>query len=142
MKNGESGVMSDEELKTQHSELKTPDSGIYTLHISVDKLLCIHIGALGPIHFSPGIYVYVGSAKRELNARIARHLRKEKKLHWHIDYLLATSGVKIVEVKKYFNKKECELSKEIEAKADSSVKHFGCSDCHCESHLFLIKKEM
>ena len=28
-----------------------------------------------------------------LDARVARHLRAEKKLHWHIDYLLERASV-------------------------------------------------
>ncbi len=34
-----------------------------------------------------GIYLYVGSAKKGLAQRLARHARKEKKRFWHIDYV-------------------------------------------------------
>jgi len=33
-----------------------------------------------------------------LENRINRHLRKEKKMHWHIDYLLASENAKIARV--------------------------------------------
>ncbi|WP_297498543.1 DUF123 domain-containing protein, partial [Thermococcus sp.] len=35
-----------------------------------------------------GYYVYVGSAMNSLEKRVERHFAREKKLHWHIDYLL------------------------------------------------------
>jgi hypothetical protein len=39
--------------------------------------------------------VYTGSAKRGLDARIERHIRHDKALHWHIDYLLTSPGVRV-----------------------------------------------
>ena len=38
-----------------------------------------------------GIYIYTGSAKKNIDSRIKRHLSNSKKLHWHIDYLLFPS---------------------------------------------------
>jgi Uri superfamily endonuclease len=72
-----------------------------------------------------------------LESRIRRHLSDEKKLHWHIDYLLEKS--EITDVIYNENKKvECELSQYIAQKTDG-VKDFGCSDCECESHLYYFK---
>ena len=47
----------------------------------------LQIGSLGEREFRAGHYVYVGSAARGLEARIARHGRLRKKMHWHFVYL-------------------------------------------------------
>jgi Uri superfamily endonuclease len=76
--------------------------------------------------------------------RIERHLSHEKKMHWHIDYLLNNKNSEIDEV--LFNistkKIECELAKIISKKGEEIPK-FGSSDCNCNSHLiyFKLKKD-
>jgi len=91
-------------------------------------------------NFKKGFYVYVGSALNNINKRVERHLRKEKKKHWHIDYFLEQA--KIIKIKKYPESvKECELSNKIKKKSDGFIKGFGCTDCKCESHLYYFKKE-
>ena len=73
-----------------------------------------------------------------LKKRIARHLRKDKKLHWHIDYLL--QHAEVVDVVSHFTdrRKECEYN-EIVANlpgAQIIVPKFGSTDCNrCSSHL-------
>jgi len=116
--------------------------GTYFLIINIKKPAIIKIGSLGKIKFEKGNYVYVGSAMNNLEKRIKRHLKnsKDKKKHWHIDYLLAGKNAKIMKViKKESNKKqECEIARKI-AKIGGAVKNFGSSDCKCKSHLFKIK---
>lgn len=96
----------------------------------------IVIGQKGKINFYKGYYVYIGSAMNSLEGRIQRHLSKDKKLHWHVDYLLDNPQSLINEV--YFSddgvKHECELAKSI-AENGKEVQGFGCSDCKCNSHL-------
>ncbi len=64
--------------------------GAYILLIVIEKEVNIEIGALGTIRFEKGHYCYVGSAVGPggIEARVGRHLKKGKKLKWHIDYLL------------------------------------------------------
>jgi len=66
---------------------RTP--GTYLLLFRVTTATHINIGRLGHLRLTPGVYVYVGSARGPggLSARIRRHLRREKRLHWHIDYI-------------------------------------------------------
>jgi len=59
----------------------------YQLHIHSPPLAPAD-RPLGEFDFPAGIRLH-GSAKRNFEARIARHLRQEKTLRWHIDYLLA-----------------------------------------------------
>lgn len=76
---------------------------------------------------------------RNLSKRIARHQRKEKKLRWHIDYLLSHPEVELIEVISYPSKikEECFYNQLLlNEKAEVSVKGFGSSDCReCPSHL-------
>src|SRR5512134_2327284 len=77
------------------------------LRLNQDSLL--RIGCLGAFDFPAGRYVYTGSARRDLEARIARHLSPAKRLHWHIDYLLCCAGVEVLRVRR-FRGAECAVN--------------------------------
>lgn len=115
--------------------------GTYVLLIKLNKKQSVKIGSLGTREFGKGRYAYVGSAMNSLRKRIARHLRKsgEKKMHWHIDHLLASENASIYEVlfKEADKKEECEIAQKISARG-TGINGFGCSDCNCKSHLFKI----
>jgi len=112
------------------------DSGCYQLVIRLDRERRIKIGALGTIAFAPGYYVYTGRAKKNFEKRIQRHLRNEKKKHWHIDYLLEKS--KIVDIF-YFHGRldECIINRTRlnGLKNYRIIAKFGSSDCRCPGHL-------
>lgn len=109
--------------------------GTYVLLTHVPYDLVISVGELGNLSFKAGYYAYVGSALGGLEARVGRHLRREKLAHWHIDYLLARARAVDVVVAESEERKECAVAGEL-AKNLSSVRGFGSSDCKCESHLF------
>ena len=113
--------------------------GIYLLIIQVGEDFAVDVGALCEIAFKKGLYAYVGSAQNNLEKRIFRHFRKEKKLFWHIDYFLKSENSKIVQVlfRDAPKAEECTLAGEVE-KLGKATEGFGCSDCHCKSHLFRI----
>lgn len=110
----------------------------YCLLIKKEKAGVLQIGRLGVFDFPPGYYVYTGSARRGMKARINRHLSQKKKLHWHIDYLLEESVVENVFLSE---KKECELNHELFSLPGATLisKKFGSSDCSCGSHLAYFK---
>jgi len=64
--------------------------GIYCLVIDISSNINPKIGALGRVKLKRGTYVYVGSAQNNLKKRIQRHFSNNKKIRWHIDYLLAS----------------------------------------------------
>ncbi len=113
--------------------------GSYCLIVEVNNEKAITIGKkLGKVTFKKGFYVYVGSAMNSLTARINRHLSDEKKLHWHIDYLLKNAEITDVIYTQSSEKVECDLSNYL-SKKTVGIKDFGCSDCKCESHLYYFK---
>lgn len=114
--------------------------GIYVLVLEVEKDVEVEVGSLGKLIFEKGIYLYIGSAQNNLERRIKRHLSKDKKFHWHIDYLLASREVKIVEVlyRELSKEWECKIAKSI---TGEPVSKFGASDCDCISHLFKVGKD-
>lgn len=116
--------------------------GTYCLIIEVKEDKEIKIGAIGEIRFKKGIYIYVGSAMNSLKARIARHKSENKKLHWHVDYLLNDESAKIVEVlyKVSDKKLECDIANSLSLKSENKITDFGCSDCKCDSHLFYFSE--
>ena len=117
--------------------------GCYCLIISMKKSEKLQIGNLyQDYNFMKGWYVYIGSAMNSLAGRIKRHLSDEKKMHWHIDYLLQSENSEIRDVLYNISDKkiECELANEI-AKDGNEIPKFGCSDCNCNSHLVYFKRK-
>jgi len=117
-------------------ELVRENRGVY---IVLGQLLgdtVIEPGALGEVLFKKGFYVYVGSALKNLMQRTARHKRKRKKIHWHIDYFLNKASL----IKTYpifsYDPLECSLAFDIKQIAEGEVPNFGSSDCSCSSHFF------
>lgn len=106
----------------------------YQLHIRLRQSHSLTIGKLGTFDFPAGIYIYTGSARRNMEARIERHLRREKRLRWHIDFLTTCPDAEIIQIDQ-FGLPECQLN---QATAGSILIHgFGASDCRnrCGSHL-------
>jgi Uri superfamily endonuclease len=114
--------------------------GIYSIVIRVYEDISVRVGALGKIDFEKGIYVYVGSAQTNLEQRVNRHLRKDKRLFWHVDYLLNNDAAKIVDAFYMQGEKafECAIANQIDTRGER-INGFGCSDCRCKSHLFRVK---
>jgi sugar fermentation stimulation protein A len=117
------------------------DKGTYILAMKLDNTTKITIGKLGRFTFPAGHYLYFGSAMNGLHARIARHLRSEKCLHWHIDYLLQQATIIDIWYIESAERLECRLYLEATRLAGASVpvKGFGASDCRCTSHLLYFK---
>jgi Uri superfamily endonuclease len=110
----------------------------YQLFIELKTDETIRIGKLGTFDFPAGDYIYTGSAKKNIEARINRHQTKDKKLRWHIDYFLNSPNVMITNLKR-FTEPECEINQK--TKGVALIKQLGASDCHagCISHLKYIR---
>jgi Uri superfamily endonuclease len=110
-------------------------TGSYVLIITLDRPRRVEVGALGEIDVPAGAYAYVGSAMGGLNARIARHLRDDKRLHWHIDYLLQHAEVAEVVRVESDERLECRIATGL-AERLPVLDGFGSTDCACAGHLF------
>ena len=117
------------------------EKGSYVLLIGLPTEQTIVIGRLNTVQFSRGYYAYVGSAMRGFEARLNRHLRKDKKLHWHIDKLLQRAAITSIILCETEDRTECVIARAFSRQFDA-VLGFGCSDCKCRSHLFFAVEEM
>lgn len=118
-------------------------AGVYCLLLELREDKELPVGALGVCGFSKGYYVYTGSALHGLAARIGRHLRPDKRYHWHIDYLLGAARVKRAFVLETEERRECELNLLVMGLpgARVAVDSFGSSDCWCRSHLIRFARD-
>ncbi len=109
----------------------------YQIFFRLDSPLTLTIGKLGTHKMPAGNYVYSGSAKRNIRARVLRHLTGAKKRHWHIDYLLSGPGITVHRII-LSRSSECKLNKSIKGRI--IVRRFGSTDCSegCGSHLKFI----
>ncbi len=110
--------------------------GAYRLLLDLDAPLT---GRFARTDFTlqPGRYAYCGSANGPggIAARVARHLRQDKKPHWHIDQL--TVAAKSISALAFPGGSECQLVARLAAHgASTPLPGFGSSDCRqCASHL-------
>jgi len=120
----------------EYVEQEAKDRGSYLiiLHIHEDKR--VGVGRLGNILFRKGFYVYVGSAMANLTARIERHKRLRKNIHWHIDSLRDSADLVHTLPIRSADRLECEIAGVMSRIAQWDLQGFGCSDCTCSSHLF------
>jgi sugar fermentation stimulation protein A len=111
--------------------------GSYVLLIFLDNDASIVTGKLGTFTFPCGYYLYTGSALGGLRGRINRHLTKDKKSHWHIDYLLMHSRIIEVWVVLAEERLECLMAQTVLSLPGAMVPAvgFGSSDCRCRAHL-------
>ena len=114
--------------------------GSYVLLIKLPEERTISIGSRQGVHFHRGYYAYVGSAMGGFKARLNRHLRGDKKLHWHIDYLLQKAVITSIILCQTEDRLECTIAQALSRQFDS-IPGFGCSDCKCHSHLFFAPEE-
>lgn len=117
------------------------EPGAYVLTIEAPAPIAIRIATLAPSVLAPGRYAYVGSARGPggIRARVRRHLRADKKIHWHVDRLTAAAGVR--DVAAYPGADECAMVAELLRRRGAyiPVPGFGSSDCRrCRSHLVAL----
>ena len=119
------------------------DPGTYLLLIRLDEATRLEVGRLGQFVFPAGWYVYVGSALGGLGARLRRHIRLEKRLHWHVDVIRAAGVLTAIAVRPGTDRLECATAATIAGLPGGSqpVPRFGSSDCRCTTHLVYFAVE-
>lgn len=117
------------------------DKGAYIVLLSNPRETSITLPSGRSFSLKEGFYAYVGSGLRGLSSRIRRHERGRGNPFWHIDYIKPYMNIiRSIPIRSP-KRIECEIAKELEGIADSSIVGFGCSDCRCKSHLFYFKEE-
>lgn len=110
----------------------------------LDERVSLAVGRLGRFTFAPGYYVYAGSAHGPggLSARLARHRRREKRRHWHVDYLLARARLAEAWTVVSEGRLECAWAQAVMGMpgAQVPVPRFGASDCRCPAHLVFFPR--
>ena len=91
-----------------------------------------------------GLYLYAGSARGPggIRARVARHLRRPKACHWHIDHL--TRVAELEDAIAFPDGRECAIADFALARgAQTPVPRFGASDCpRCAAHLLAVEPDL
>lgn len=108
--------------------------GAYVFAIALPRALMAAVGGRRT-PLAPGVYVYCGSARGPggLRARLSRHMRRGKRLRWHIDRL-TERGV-VIGSWTFERDTECDLVARLSG-FPIAVPGFGSSDCRrCQSHL-------
>ena len=111
--------------------------GAYALAIALADPLEIAIGGSKRWVLPAGHYLYCGSANGPggLMARIGRHLRRGKPVHWHEDHL--TERATVLGAWIFPGGAECTLATRL-ARVAVPVYGFGSTDCRrCAAHLFI-----
>jgi Uri superfamily endonuclease len=138
-------------MEAKNKRLSPPPArggGAYVLHLTVRSTVTVCAGAIGAITLPSGHYVYVGSARKSIESRVARHRRlartKTGKLHWHIDYLLIHPRIELVDEEAFAGYGECDIAQRVASLKGASVPvpGFGASDCRsgCGTHLFRVEE--
>ncbi len=117
------------------------DPGAYLLAIRLSVPLHLDLSSLGTAVLPAGWYAYAGSAHGPggIKARVARHLRQDKPVHWHVDTL--TKVASDLQAFPVIGGRECDLLGALLEKPgyQVAVAGFGSSDCRrCPSHLLAV----
>lgn len=120
---------------------KQNNSGIYIFELFLTNPTNIEHPKFYKNSLEIGYYYYVGSAQRNLQQRVMRHLKIDKKIHWHIDYL--TTDRKFLKKNVYLipgalKNEECKIVDKmyVSLQLRHPIINFGNSDCrNCKSHL-------
>ncbi|MHC5034275.1 MAG: GIY-YIG nuclease family protein [Planctomycetota bacterium] len=114
--------------------------GVYIAVFHLPRARRLKVGRLGVGRFRPGFYLYVGSAQRNLHARVERHGRKKKPLRWHVDYLSVRAKMLGAILLAARRPRECELAARLGEIFERAMPGFGASDCRCGGHLFYARR--
>lgn len=112
--------------------------GAYMLLLTLDRPVEVARGRVAGL-LPPGAYVYAGSARGAggIAARLGRHFRRDKPIHWHIDELTATASLMALALP---GGSECAIVARLidSGRFAPALPGFGSSDCRrCAAHLLM-----
>ena len=119
--------------------------GTYALILKLNRARTVSIGGLNAVDFSAGYYIYIGSAfgPGGLQARLGRHITRDKPSRWHIDYLRRFAELVEIWYTWHTEKEECLWAEVIRQtrRARIPCPGFGASDCRGNTHLFHFQRK-
>jgi len=112
--------------------------GAYLFVLQLGHSYQIKLTRKAPVTLTAGWYFYAGSAMGPggLQARLKRHFKRDKKVHWHIDQLTKHAIRRFAYAVE--DSCECDLVRILKKSGEyeSALCGFGNSDCRtCDSHL-------
>jgi Uri superfamily endonuclease len=118
-----------------------PAPRLYIVLTHVPRRSTLKVGSLGAVTLDRGWYAYVGSAAVAREARVARHLAREKPLRWHADYLFARFPGRLAWLVDG-ELTECEIAGALARLPVASRRppRFGAGDCRCAGHLLRLAR--
>jgi Uri superfamily endonuclease len=109
--------------------------GAYVLIIELAESIEVPLPGKRRTTLQAGRYLYCGSAKGSggIRARLSRHMRPGKAIHWHVDLL--TDAGRVTGAWILPGRDECELVEGL-SHLPAPIRGFGSTDCpRCWSHL-------
>jgi histidyl-tRNA synthetase len=109
--------------------------GAYVLIIELAEPIEVTLRGKPKTILQGGRYLYCGSAKGSggIRARLSRHMRPDKMIHWHVDLL--TDAGRVTGAWIFPGRDECELVGGL-SHLPAPIRGFGSTDCpRCWSHL-------
>ena len=109
--------------------------GAYVLIVELAEPVEVTLPGKPKTILQAGRYLYCGSAKGSggIRARLSRHMRPDKVIHWHVDLLTAAGRVTGASI--FPGRDECELVEGL-SHLPAPIRGFGSTDCpRCWSHL-------
>lgn len=131
-------------VKARRGDQGTAAPGAYLLFFRLPRGLAVAFRRQ-TILLPRGSYAYCGSAKGPggVAARVARHRRKDKAAHWHIDQITLQTPVRHAAQSRTLS--ECDLVRGLVERhgATTPVPGFGSSDCKvCEAHFLALGQDI
>ncbi|NVJ69700.1 MAG: GIY-YIG nuclease family protein [Alphaproteobacteria bacterium] len=119
--------------------------GAYVLVLHLPEPVAVILPGKAAAQLSAGWYFYAGNAHGPggMASRLKRHMRREKKIHWHIDRL-TTKADKVMAFA-HEGGDECTLVARLLASGGYHIPlpGFGSSDCPtCQSHLLATSAQI
>lgn len=119
--------------------------GAYVLQIRLKEDLQLDLASLKYPLLETGLYLYCGSANGPggIRARVKRHVKRDKKPHWHVDRLTIAYGVEAFCT--FEGGCECDLVAHLLKQKFTHIPliGLGSSDCKsCRAHLVEIPADM
>jgi Uri superfamily endonuclease len=131
-------------MRQMNDAIWPAEPGTYALLIDVFAPLELTVGMLGRVRLPSGCYAYIGSAHGPggLRGRLTRHVRQDRRRHWHVDYITEIVPVSYVYHQTRVERLECLWSQRLLGLTGASAPApgFGSSDCRqgCPAHLIRL----